>query len=241
MSLFEYQIITYVDLAVAAVCLAYGSYTDYSRRTVNSFLFVPVMVAGIFVNIFFRSPLPFTEAGILLLFLTFLRTDLMAYLVAGSLFFIFSFFIMFHSGFYFGFQFLVISLVYLLGFRETLFGIGDIKAMASLMYSFPFLISLSRRGITPEFSTIPSSIILLVSITLLSLVWAVYGMFLAGRSPEKKSGIFAMKYSEDMLSKHPSAFQVKERNGVRYMLYRVPFMVPIFLGFILYILTGSLI
>ncbi len=229
------EIIRYAVIVIAIASLAYGSYSDLRTRTVSSFLFVPLMVAGIVVNIQLDSAIFFLIAGAIMMFLSFLRADTWAYLLTGIALFAASLVAMEISGFYYGYEMLIMSVVYLIGFQERLFGSGDIKAIVSVMYAFPLAYSIIQVRPDIVYGIVPPALIMLVGISIFSLAWAVYGIILTGGDRKFGTGLFRMKYDSDLVRRKPNAFSTGEKNGVRYMTYRVPFMIPIFLGFLAYL------
>jgi len=169
------------------------------------------------------------------MFLSFLRADTWAYLLTGIALFAASLVAMEISGFYYGYEMLIMSVVYLIGFQERLFGSGDIKAIVSVMYAFPLAYSIIQVRPDIVYGIVPPALIILVGISIFSLAWAVYGIILTGGDRKFGTGLFRMKYDSDLVRRKPNAFSTGEKNGVRYMTYRVPFMIPIFLGFLAYL------
>ena len=125
----------YIVIAVSIASLAYGSYTDVRRRTIKSLLFVPLAAVGFALNFYNGSPEFFIFIGLAMFTLSFLAPDTYAYGIVAFAFFLMSLMSLYMAGFYWGFQLLAMSLIFLIGFQERLFGIGDIKAIISLMYS----------------------------------------------------------------------------------------------------------
>lgn len=235
------EITRYAVIAIAVASLAYGSCSDLRKRTVSSFLFVPLMVAGIIVNILSGSALFFLVAGAIMMFLSFLQAETWAYLFTGIALFIASLVAIQITGFYYGYEMLIMSVVYLIGFQERLFGSGDIKAIVSVMYAFPLAYSIIQARPDSIYGIVPPALIILVGISIFSLVWAIYGIMLTGGSRKFGAGLFRMKYDAAIIKRKPQAFSTGEKNGVTYMTYRVPFMLPIFLGFLLYLVLIALL
>jgi hypothetical protein len=235
------EITRYAVIAIAIASLGYGSYSDLRTRTVSSLLFVPLMVAGVVVNVQSGSAIFFLAAGAVMMFLSFLRADTWAYLFTGMAFFIASLVAMEITGFYYGYEMLIMSVVYLIGFQERLFGSGDIKAIVSVMYAFPLAYSIIQVRPDSIYGIVPPALIILVGISIFSLAWAIHGIILTGGDRKFGTGLFRMKYDPDLLRRKPQAFSTGEKDGARYMTYRVPFMIPIFLGFLAYLLMIALL
>ena len=231
----------YAVIAIAIASLAYGAYSDLRTRTVSSLLFVPLMVAGIIMNIQSGSAVFFSVAGAVMMFLSFLRADTWAYLFTGIAFFIASLVAMEITGFYYGYEMLIMSVVYLIGFQERLFGSGDIKAIVSVMYAFPLAYSIIQVRPDSIYGIVPPALIILVGISVFSLAWALYGIILTGGNRRFGTGLFRMKYDPDLVRRKPQAFSTGEKDCARYMTYRVPFMIPIFLGFLAYLVMIALL
>ncbi len=235
------EITRYTAIAIAVASLAYGSYSDIRSRTVSSLLFIPLMAAGIIINIESGSTTFFILAGALMMFLSFLSADTWAYLLAGTGFLIASIAMLEVSGFYYGYEFLIMSIVYLIGFKESLFGAGDIKAIVSLMYTFSQAFTLIQVRTDNLGGLVPPALIMLVGISIFSLAWAIYGIILTGGNRKSGKGLFRMKYDAALVQRKPQAFSVGENGGIRYMTYRVPFMLPIFLGFLAYLIIVAML
>lgn len=239
-----YNLLIYTVTAIAICSLVYGSYTDVTRRTVKALLFVPLVISAIVESYVFGFSLFYILIGSLMFLFTFLDPDTYAYLVFGAFFIIVSFLSMFISGLSLGFHMLVMSIVFLLGFQERLFGIGDIKAIIALMFASPFYIQLIYYVIPQQvvYPAYPTALALLTDICIFAVLFVVYAVVIAYRhGVVRVSGrSLAMRYSEELEKKNPAAYRTHEKNGIRYMVYRIPFVVPITLGYILFITAGFL-
>lgn len=238
-----YAILVYAIIAVAMASLIYGSYTDVRRRTVKSLLFVPLMALGIAMNIFLDAPYLFIVLGMVIFLLTFLEPDTYAYGYLAVIFMAISIAALYLVGFYWGFQLLIISVVYALGFTERLFGIGDIKGIIAVMFASPLYSPFAEAVLYGHFAyaDIPTSLALLVDVSIFSVIFLIYAVYLA-----RKHGVanvrgepLAIKYSSELAERNPEAYRAGEKDGVRYMTYRTPFLVAIFLGYIMFIIMGS--
>ncbi|WP_393971195.1 hypothetical protein OXIME_001453 [Oxyplasma meridianum] len=229
-------------ILVAVAVLLAGSVTDVMRRTVSSYLFIPLFAAGIvFLALYINPPYWFYLVGILIFVASFMKTDLVIYPVAGVIFLVISLFLAFQV-FIFGFDLLVMSAIFLMGFQERFFGIGDIKALIAISFSFitiPMLTPLtSRQRVISSF--VPFSMALLINVAIFSIVFVPYMVYLnkkAGNKPGNSS-IFALRYNQEMYEKNSRKFSIHEYRGKKYMQYRTPFMISITGGFILTLLLG---
>ncbi|MCL4340503.1 MAG: hypothetical protein M1431_00180 [Candidatus Thermoplasmatota archaeon] len=236
--MFQYILLILVGIAV----LLAGSVTDVMRRTVSSYLFIPLFAAGaIFLALYIHPPYWFYVVGVLMFVASFMNTDLVMYPVAGVIFMVVSIFLTFRV-FIFGFDLLVMSAIFLMGFQERFFGIGDIKALLALSFSFitiPLLTPLTsgQRVIS---SFVPFSMALLINVAIFSIVFVPYLLYLNRKSGNRSgnSSLFLMRYDKEMYEKNSRKFSVHEYRGKKYMQYRAPFMISITGGFIITLLFG---
>ncbi|WP_075057149.1 hypothetical protein [Thermogymnomonas acidicola] len=68
-----------LDLSVTFAFLAWGSASDVRRRAVNSFLFLPVAIAGLAYGAYVHEPLFFLVLSGISFILAFVRTDILLY------------------------------------------------------------------------------------------------------------------------------------------------------------------
>lgn len=231
----------WAEIAIAIAAMGYGSYTDVRKRKVNSFLFVPLLVSGLAANLLSGFPEAYIIYGVAAFMLAYVRPTVPAYLVTAVALLAFAFYFTIYVDFYFGFTMVIIAVVYALGYGERLFGIGDIKAIISAAYAFPYPVIFHGYSVFLRISAIPGGLVLITAITMASIIWAAYGIGLSLRSGSKNGIPFAMAYDEELARRKPAAFQVRERNGEKYMTYRIPFMLPVFAGLVIYIILGSLV
>lgn len=236
------DLLMYAVTAVAVVSLAYGSYTDVRRRRIHALLFVPLLAISAVQNYYLHIPGLYLAAGILIFFFTFLEPDTYAFEIIGAVFLAVSVILVFFIGFYFGFQLILMSIVFLLGFQERLFGIGDIKGIVALMFASPFYSPLMLYTYTGsiDYALFPTSMALLTDICVLAVLLVIVSIariYRHGRVNVQGQPL-AMRYSEELEKKHPNAYLKREKNGVTYMVYRMPFIVPVALGYILFLFTG---
>lgn len=229
-------------ILVAIITLAYGCYTDIKRRKVKALLFVPLVAAAVAQNYFLHFTPVFIIVGVLMFFFTFLEPDTYAYLFVGVIFLSVTFASSFIYSYYWGFQLIVMSLVFLLGFQERLFGIGDIKAIIAVMFATPYYPQLIHM-VNPysyPYPLLPQSLALLTDISISAVLFTVYVVLrILKHGTVKISGIpLAMRYDQKLEKKYPAAFRKHEKNGVDYLIYRTPFLVPIAFGYLFYIIFG---
>ncbi len=236
--MFQYVLLILVGMVV----LLAGSVTDVRRRTVSSYLFIPLFAAGIvFLALFVHPPYWFYLVGILMFVASFMHTDLVIYPVTGAIFLVVSLFLTFRV-FLFGFDLLVMSAIFLMGFQERFFGIGDIKALLALSFSFitiPVLTPVTA-GQKVILSFVPFSMALLINVAIFSIVFVPYMVYLnrkTGRG-SGNSSLFVLRYDPEMYERNSRKFSVHEYRGKKYMQYRAPFMISITGGFIITLLLG---
>ncbi len=227
---------------LALVTLAVTSYTDVRRRTINSFIFIPLVGMGVVFQATQSAPLYFIIMGVLLFMCTFLETDLVIYPVIGMIFLAVSLYFVVTGSIFYGFTATIMSLMLLLGFQERFFGIGDIKAMIALFFAFtalPFTTP-ATAGQLYLVSVVPLSMIMLFNIAIASLFFIPY-VVLSGRKKGDRTGLYSitsMKYDEELYRQNPARFNLRERPGGKVMVYKAPFMVSVFAGFLVTVLAG---
>lgn len=235
--------LNYAIIAVALVSLIYGSYTDIRKRTVKALLFVPLVILGLAMNIFLHAPYMFIVSGALIFLFSFLEPDTYGYGFMGVIFMVVSIVTIYLYGFHWGFQLLIISVVYLTGFTERFFGVGDIKGIIAVMFASSLYTPVTGTLLSGNFAyvQIPTSLALLVDIAIFSVIFLVYAVYLAGKhgSVHIKGETLAIEYNSDLAEKNPDAYRISEKDGVRYMIYRIPFMVAILLGYVMFVIMGS--
>ena len=238
-----FTILTYAIIAVATASLIYGAYTDVKRRTVKALLFVPLMALGVSINFILNIPIVFTALGVAIFLFTFLEPDTYAYAILSAGFIVISVAFVFLVGFYWGFQLLAISVVYALGFTERLFGIGDIKGIIAIMFSSPLYSPAAETILFGHvtFVVIPTSLSIMVDVAIFSVMFILYTVYLARKhgTVSIKGEPLAIRFNEELAQRNPEVYKVGERDGTKYMIYRIPFMVAILLGYIMFVIIGS--
>ena len=237
------SVLNYAIIAVATASLLYGSYTDVKKRTVKALLFVPLMALGAAMNILLHAPYLFLALGVLIFLFTFLEPDTYAYGFIAAIFIVVSAASIFLYGFYWGFQLLVISVVYAMGFTERLFGIGDIKGIIAVMFASAIYSPLAGAVLYGHFAYVgfPTSLSILVDVAIFSVIFLAYAVYLSRKhgAVAVRGEPLAIKYNSELAGRNAQAYKAGERDGVKYMAYRIPFMVAIFLGYTLFVIMGS--
>ncbi len=227
---------------ITCIILAYTSYTDVRRRTINSYIFLPVIAIGAWFNVSNGAPLYFIIIGILIFLATFLETNLVIYPVIGVAFMAISLYYTATGGIYYGFTSIIMSLMFLIGFQERFFGIGDVKAMVAVFFAFtrfPFLTPLTANQAFLA-SLMPISMMMLFNIAIVSMFFIPYLVILNRRSG-KSIGLYSLTslgYDEKIYSGNEAKFKLKETPSGKMMVYKTPFMVSVSMGFIITILAG---
>lgn len=227
---------------ITCVILAYTSFTDVRRRTINSFIFIPVIAIGAFFNALNGAPMFFIVMGILIFLATYLKTDLVIYPVIGVIFLVVSFYYVTTGSVIYGFTSVIMSLMFLIGFQERLFGIGDVKAMVALFFSFtefPFLTGLTQ----PQYdllNVMPLSLVMLFNIAVISLFFIPYLVALNRRKGSSIGihSITSVGYDEQVYTQNRAKFALRDTPSGKVMVYKTPFMVSVSLGFIITMLAG---
>lgn len=227
---------------LACAILAYTSYTDVIRRTINSFIFIPVVALGGIFAAMIGAPLIFIILGILIYLATYLETDLVIYPVIGVIFLAASFYTTAYVSLPYGFTLIIMSLMFLIGFQERLFGIGDVKAMTALFFTFtqfPFLTALTQHQLF-IIRVLPLSVVMLFNIAVISLVFIPY-LLILNRRKGSSMGIYSitsMKYEDSLYRGNEAKFTLRDGPSGKRMVYKTPFMISVSLGFIVTILAG---
>lgn len=236
------DVLQYAVIAVSIASLAYGGFTDVKTRTVKAFLFIPLAFLGVIYNFTISAPSMFIVLGIVTFLLTFLEPDTYAYLIIGAVIFAISVFSFVMVGFYWGFELIVIAIVYVLGFQERLFGIGDIKAIIAIVFSSTIYSPLVGLvvGNRIDYTIVPTGLSLLTDISFFAVLFVFYAIYLLSKhgTARVNGQPMAMKYDEKLEGKNPHAYRRQEKHGISYLIYKIPFIVPIGLGYILFLVVG---
>ncbi|MEM0157983.1 MAG: hypothetical protein QXV22_00875 [Thermoplasmataceae archaeon] len=228
--------IFYLAIAVLAIIsLSVGVYTDVKSREINSLLFIPLLVAAVAYNIYIGFSILYVALETAIFLSLFLVPDSLAFIALGIIYLVLSAVLSIAVSPYMGFQSLISSLIYIMGYRERLFGIGDIKAIISTLFATPFLES-AIPG-TLFLSYLPVSIQYLFAISVSSMVFIAAASFVLKRNASAfgLGGSFVIEHDERFQAAVKNKYAVIERSGKKFLSYRIPFMVPILAGYILLI------
>ena len=230
-------------MGIAVATLVIGSYEDIKSREVDKFLFIPLVLVGA-IGMFFNQPspslylLPVILFPVFLFFSLFVRFVPWFYTIIGIA--SFAVFLYLSPPGYF-LQLTVIFLIYLLGIGERFFGIGDIKAMLAICtgFSSPFIYNF----IKPSFaqSIFPFDFGFLFTVSIVSMFSIFYVLIMNVRKGQKISvdSFFSFRYDEDTIKKNPERYTARDFKGKQIMVYRLPFIVPIFIGFLIVSAFGN--
>ena len=221
MPLNEYEMIAVIGVALVSLIL--GSVSDVKKRTVKSYLFIPLVATGSVIDYLVSIPFIFIVIFILAFIATFLRTDIPVYLMLGVSFLVISVILIFILGFFYGFTLALISLMFLAGYTEKLFGIGDIKGIIAILGSIA-PISISAGAYYSYLNSIfPLSFLLIMNLGFMStLSFPVVGII-----NKKTFGKMYFIYSPFREDLSQIKYATKIFGNKKYSMYRIPFMIPI--------------
>lgn len=226
-------------IGISGALLIAGAVMDYRRRSVNAFLFVPIMIMGVVANIEAESPVIFIALSVLAFAMSYLDPSQPAY-IFFSVIFIASGLVMLYMRNLYGFEFLIIAIIHAMGFRQTYFGIGDIKAMIAVIFSFTGINVRLVSGVLSYHGLIANGVSILLDIVIASAVFLALSWIFLKHSGIAEGGLsFRIPFSEEMQKKLGKKFGVKKGGGKKYLAYRVPFLIPVTMGFFLFVLIGS--
>lgn len=205
-------------------------YFDILTREVNSYIFVPSVIAGSIGSYLLGMPSVVVISWVAVFACTFLPPDNYVYPLAGGLFVITAV-LLFLSSALILFDSIIIAILYFLGTREKYFGIADVKALMAGAISFPFALGFGY----PVFQlisnmVIPVPFLLILNSSVAGLLFIPYLIILNFRKKNSR-GIYwtyALGYNRDEYNRNPFKYRVSDYNGRRIMVYKSPFMVAIF-------------
>ncbi|KAA8922103.1 hypothetical protein [Thermoplasma sp.] len=212
------------SFGIFAIIALYSSLSDIRKRTVNSFTFLPMFFVAAVYYILLHEYYMAILTSVLALS-TFMRTDSYIYLLLPAI----SFIIAVLTG-SLSIGVLVAILFVLLGFRETLFGIGDVKAEVSYLMAFQYL----NR---PLFLGSVFAVSFLIYISAFSLLVIIAFYLSALHRGLRFDGIY-IAYDEAEYSKNSQKYRIIGSGDRARMSYRMPFLVPINLAALFSVLIG---
>lgn len=225
-------------VGITGALLIAGAVMDYRRRSVNAFLFVPIIIMGVIASIESASPVEFIVLSVLAFAMSYLDPSQPTYIVFSVIFIASGLVILYMRNLY-GFEFLIIAIIHAMGYRQTYFGIGDIKAMIAVIFSFTGINVRLVSGVLSYNGLIANGVSILVDIVIASSVFLMLVWIVLKHSSIAEGGLnFRIPFTEGMQKKLGKKFGVKNLSGKKYLAYRVPFLIPIALGFFLFVLVG---
>ncbi len=211
------EIAEVVVLLVLFSTLLIGSYSDIKKREVDRILFLPLMVLALLVNVLLFKLYAislFSSVLFLCLFFSY-NTKLYALITASTIVLgLVAIFIFEPSQMI---TWSLESLFSLLVLGEILFGVGDIKAIVSVIFSTIFLpFNLLRDSVLIPFSFVFTINLGLVSVA--AMFWGFYSLY-------KLSGTIGMRASaENIKDINPVIFHTFEYRENKYIRYNIPFI-----------------
>ena len=232
-----------VVMGIAIATLFIGSYEDIKSREVDKFLFIPLVLVGSIGTFFDQvSPslaiLPVILFPVVLFFSLFVKFVPWFYVIMGIAFF--AVFLYLSPPGYF-LELVVILLIYLVGYGEKFFGLGDIKAMLAVCtgFSSPFIYDFVKPTFAQSIFPFDFGFLFTVSIVSMFSVFYVLIMNVTDGQHLGVYSFFSFRYDEDKLKKNPERYSVRQLKGRQIMVYRLPFIVPIFIGFLIVSAFGN--
>lgn len=226
-------------VTVTAAILLTGSVMDYRRRSVNAFLFVPIVIFGIFSNLLSSSPVLFIMLSILAFAMSYLDPRKPVYIMFSTLFFVAGLIMLLMRNAY-GFEFLVISVVHAIGYRQSYFGIGDTKAMIAVIFSFTGINVRLMSGVISFHGLIANGMVILVDIVIASVIFLILDFFVLRHSGIGNGlRIYRLDFSQDLSEKLGKKYGLRTLGGKKYLVYKVPFLIPITMGFFMFVIFGA--
>jgi hypothetical protein len=229
-----------VTLIIASITMLAACYSDVKSRSVNSYLFVPLIVVGSISSALQGAGYVPILAILGLYIFSFFSRHPFAYISGGvGVFAAATFFSL--GDLYSEGYLLFVMIPYLIAFRERLFGVGDVKAIIALSLAFmAFPANLKIFSLAPAYLSLPFSFVLLFNSSFVSVAFIPYLMainYLGGSRLGFRS-LLGVEYSEGKEIRNPEKYAVVESQDRKFLVYRVPYMIPIAVGMIIALATG---
>ncbi|WP_297215874.1 hypothetical protein [Thermoplasma sp.] len=221
--LFSYSLLM-TSFAVFAITAVYSSISDMKKRSVNSFTFLPMFAIATLYYAYIHDYylVAFT---IILMVATFIRTDSYLYFILPITAFVMAMILGAMS-----IGTIIAVVLTLLGYRETLFGIGDVKAEVSYILAFQYI---SR----PLFGASVFAISFLIYLSIFSVL-AIAAFYVHAAIIGLKFRGIHLAYDEAEYSRNRQKYRVIGSGDQAIMSYRMPFLVPINLAALFAVLIG---
>ncbi len=209
------------EFIIIAVTMIYASFRDHKTRSVPFLLFFPGMAVSVAVSVL-TGQLILSMFASILFFIIFLDADSIIYLAGVSIISVTGFIIMsIYSDFSGMVTWLFMIMLAFMGYREILFGKGDIKGIITIMFSLNML----YITISP-YVQIPVSMLFFMNTGISSAVAFIWAMYCMKRTAGSIG--FMAPYSGDI---DPVKFRKFERRGKTMVSYNIPFMIFITIAY----------
>ncbi len=209
------------EFIVVAVTLIYASFRDHKKRSVPFILFIPAMAVAAIVSVL-EGQLIIALFAIILFLIVFIDADSTVYLAGVSIISVAGFAVMSALADFSGMiTWIFMIMMAFMGYREILFGKGDIKGLIAIMFSLNIL----YIPISP-YVQIPVSMLFFMNTGMSSAFafsWAMYIM-------KRTTGSMGMMapYSGDI---DTVKFRKFERKGKTMVSYNIPFIIFISMAY----------
>ncbi len=216
------EFIFFIIISLAyAITITYSAVNDVKFRSINAFMFVPVfLIDSLFY--YFTGSFFIIAVFVFIFVISFMRTSMPLYLIMSVIAIFLSFLFLKNPQVFLGI--FISGLVLALGYREELFGIGDIKAI--IMAIYPFMILKAPFGL----QLLPYPIAFLLYTAIFSSAFIPYVYIFAWRN-HLKTRNFNIEYDENIYKKYGNKFKIIKYGEESYMSYRIPFLVPVAAAF----------
>ncbi|MGC8608930.1 MAG: hypothetical protein ACP5UV_03560 [Thermoplasmata archaeon] len=216
------EFIFFILLLVSySITVIYSAVHDVKFRAINTFTFVPVfLMASAFY--FIEGDYAIMAVFAFIFIVSFMRTSIPLYLAMSLIALFLSFLFLKNPLEFLGIM--ISGMMLLLGYKEQLFGIGDVKAIITAIYSFLVL----KFPYTTYF--MPFSLSFLLYTALLSSVFIPY-VYIFARKNKLKMKNFNIEFNESVFNSHRGKFRIIHLENGDYMSYRIPFLVPVAAAF----------
>ncbi len=232
-----------VVLGIGIASLAIGTFEDIKNREIDKFLFIPLVLVGAVGTYFNQSGMSFGLLAVILLpvvlfFTLFVRFVPWVYALIGVASFAVAFY--FAPAGYF-LELVVILLIYLMGIGERFFGTGDIKAMLAICTGFytPYIYNYVKPTYIQGIFPFDFSFLFTVSVVSIFSIFYVLAVNIYKGQKISIYSLFSFGYNEDDLKKNPNKYMARQIGGHKVMVYGIPFILPIFIGFLIVSAFGN--
>ena len=219
-------------MALIGFCtMIYGSYTDHRKRSVNFLLFIPLIAVTTLVMIL-QGQWIFVILSVILFLSLFLDSSEMLHFFAVAAISVIGVLVLLtYSSFELLLSWIFMIIFAFMGFREILFGKGDIKAAVSIIYSMALLSVYAGHLIS-----IPLPFLFFLNLGIASSLAFSWAMFYIWKVTGKFG--FAVKFSGKV---DEVKFRTMGENG-NIVAYNIPFLIAISIAYFITMasyLTGS--